>query len=484
MKIENKILIVDDDSDALNNYARIFGDAGYNVRTATNSTEIYEVLNSYTPDLILLDLVLKDESGYDILKKIKSDARYEFIYVVIISGILKTSADQSEGLEQGADGFIIRPIEKRELLARIDAFLRHKRTLDDLRINKERFSAIINNDPDATLIINRAGKIVFVNPSAEELFGEPAEKLIDGDFGFPTLGSGETEIQIAKQDKIIFGEMRSIQINWEDDIAHLVSIRDITTRKEDENKIKTFAAELQSVIEDKDKFFSILAHDLRSPFNGLLGLTDLIVEDFNSFTAEELKEYNKQINEALHKQYQLLSDLMEWGKLQNAKRTLAPEKISLRKLVDEIFGQVSFSANAKEIALVNLIMDSTTLFAEKNMIKLILRNLISNAIKFTPRGGAVKTSATLNGNCTVVKISDTGVGMSQEQIKKLFHDNIRVSTDGTEKEKGTGFGLLICKELIQKFKGKIWCESEIGKGSNFYFSLPCASVPDGEKDYI
>lgn len=482
MKIENKILIVDDDSDALNNYARIFGDAGYIVRTASNSVEVYEVLNSYTPDLILLDLVLNDESGFDVLKKIKSDNRFEFIYIVIISGILKTSADQSKGLEQGADGFIVRPIEKRELLARIDAFLRHKRTLDDLRINKERFSTIINNDPDATLIVINDGNIVFVNPSAEKLFGEPAAKLLNKIFGFPILTSKETEIEIAKGDKIIFGEMRCIKINWEDDTAHLVSIRDITSRKEYENKIQNFAAELQSVIEDKDKFFSILAHDLRSPFNGLLGLTDLIVEDFNSFSTEELKDYNKQINEALHKQYQLLSDLLEWGRLQNSERTLMPEKISLHKLVDDIFEQVSLSASAKEIALVNLIMESTSLFAEANMIKLIIRNLISNAIKFTPRGGAVKISAKVNGDSTIVKISDTGVGISEDQIQKLFHANIRVSTDGTEKEKGTGFGLLICKELIQKFNGKIWCESEVGKGSHFYFSLPGITAEEGEKD--
>ncbi|MBD3224855.1 MAG: PAS domain S-box protein, partial [Caldithrix sp.] len=239
MKEKETILIVDDEPTNLSTYSKIFKDAGYRVKTAKNSDETFSIFDQKTPDLVLLDIVLDDESGLDVLKNIKKDPAYKDTFVVMISAKLKSSDEQATGLEYGADGYVTRPIERRELIARVEAFLRHGRTLNNLRKSENRFRKIFERNPDAMIIVDIDGNIKFANPSAENLFKVTLDDLCSRSFGYPIIKGEHTEIDIVRrhEDRAV-AEMRSIDIEWDDRPTFLTSIRDITARKKAEDEVR------------------------------------------------------------------------------------------------------------------------------------------------------------------------------------------------------------------------------------------------------
>lgn len=205
METKDKILLVDDEPFNLEIYTELFSESGYETLAASNSEETFEILEKNQPDLVLLDIVLHNESGLDILKRIKEDSKYQFMYVVMITGALTSSEHQAAGLENGADGYIARPIDNRELIARIEAFLRHKRTMDSLRKSEARFRTIIDKNPDAILIVDKKGDISFANPSAEDLFKLTIDDLMSRIFGYPIVKGEHTEINIVRQETVDHG---------------------------------------------------------------------------------------------------------------------------------------------------------------------------------------------------------------------------------------------------------------------------------------
>ncbi len=239
MSTKEKILIVDDEQDNLTLYEKLFSRHGYQVLTAQTGKETFDLLGHDQPDLILLDIMLGNESGLDILKKIKTEPDYSHIFVVMITGMLKSPDDKATGLELGADGYITRPVEKRELTARIEAFLRHKRTNDSLRESEQRFRHMIEHNPDAILIVDKDGTIRFVNPAAEKLFHLSADNVLEREFGHPVISGEHTEINIVRHDNdMVIAEMRSIEMAWEGQSVFLVSVREITKRKKAEISVK------------------------------------------------------------------------------------------------------------------------------------------------------------------------------------------------------------------------------------------------------
>jgi PAS domain S-box-containing protein len=232
MNTKEKILVVDDEPVNQQIFSKIFVEAGYRVQVADNTRETFAVLECDRPDLVLLDIMLGAESGLDILKKMKLDPRFQSIYVVMISGIMKSSDDQATGLELGADGYLTRPITGRELVARIDAFMRHKRSIDSLIKSEQRFRKIIERNPDAILIVDQEGYIKFANPAAETLFNLTIDQLQSRLFGYPVVEGEHAEIDIFRHsDEPAVGEMRTIDIEWDDKVSFLTSIRNVTEHK-------------------------------------------------------------------------------------------------------------------------------------------------------------------------------------------------------------------------------------------------------------
>ena len=251
---------------------------------------------------------------------------------------------------------------------------------------------------------------------------------------------------------------------------------DITERRKSEEEIIRTNEELKKINSQKDKFFSIIAHDLRSPFQGFLGLSEIMAEDTNSLTLQELNEFSNKINKSAKTLYELLGNLLEWAQMQRGNVSCSPKALNLAEIALTIKDTLISGATQKEITLEIQIPDSLNIFADEKMINSVIRNLLSNAIKFTPRGGKVVITAKLteSGDVEVI-VRDNGVGMSEKYLAKLFKLDEKVGTEGTEGESSTGLGLLLCKEFVEKNNGTIRVESELGRGSAFHVTIP--SVP-------
>ncbi|MCF8371458.1 MAG: tetratricopeptide repeat protein [Bacteroidales bacterium] len=229
---------------------------------------------------------------------------------------------------------------------------------------------------------------------------------------------------------------------------------------------------LKETIDAKDKFFSIIAHDLKNPFNAILGFAQLLSDYFHEFDENEKFQYIQNLREASEATYKLLENLLQWSFAQTGKVDFKPEEIDLSVLANECAVLSKPSCDKKDIHISIQIEFNSTVFADSNMVQTIFRNLLSNAIKFSNRGQTIKLKITNNENFRTVHVIDEGVGINSENMNKLFKVGEKVKSEGTEYEKGTGLGLLLCKEFVEMNGGTIQFESEPGKGSTFSFSLP------------
>lgn len=230
--------------------------------------------------------------------------------------------------------------------------------------------------------------------------------------------------------------------------------------------------ELEATNATKDKFFSIIAHDLKTPFNSMLGFGQILKDNLKRENYENIKEFVNLMYDSAADGFKLLENLLEWARMQTGKIKFAPGNFSLPESIQDNITLLMQNARKKDIQLSSKIFDRIKVFADNNMINTVLRNLISNAIKFTEQGGSITVECRKDGDMAVVRVIDTGIGIKAEKIDKLFKLDESFTTLGTENEKGTGLGLTLCKEFIEKHNGTIWVESETGKGSSFCFTLP------------
>ena len=229
---------------------------------------------------------------------------------------------------------------------------------------------------------------------------------------------------------------------------------------------------LQEINATKDKFFSIIAQDLRNPFNNILASSEMVATNFNAMNPTQILKSVTLINNSANSAYKLLANLLEWARSQTGLIEFKPERTKLKDVIDLAIGNTQSLATDKNISLIHNLGNRIEVFVDKNMMNTVLRNLITNAIKYTQRGGEINIGAFVRDNNVIVSVIDNGVGISSEIMGKLFKISEKVSMAGTEKETGTGLGLLLCKEFVEKHGGDIWVESHLGKGSAFKFSLP------------
>jgi len=222
----------------------------------------------------------------------------------------------------------------------------------------------------------------------------------------------------------------------------------------------------------KDRLFSIIGHDLRGPIGGFKTIVELLISGFDLTNTEKLTEVLLLIKESSSATYELLGNLLSWAKSQRNEIIFLPEKVMLYEIVLSITRLFSEITNEKQINIINNIPQNTTIFADRNMLTTVLRNLISNAIKFTPNKKQIQIFTTKNKTEHTITIKDEGNGITKKNLSKLFKDKEYITTTGTNGEKGSGLGLILCKDFIEKHQGEIWVESELGKGSNFNFTIP------------
>lgn len=370
---------------------------------------------------------------------------------------------------------------------------KRKQEEKDLRFSKDFLERIINSI--ASPVFVKDGKHIFclVNNAFCTLLGLPVEKII-GTSGYEYFPDEQMKVFIARDQDVFntgkenvneefltdgHGNIRTIitkKTLYTDHTGNkfLVGIiNDITDREQAEAEIQLMNKELILANAQKDKFFSIIAHDLRSPFNNFLGLSQIMAEDLPHLTMDEIQKIAVSIRTSANNLYRLLENLLQWSKMEQGLIPFLPADLKLLDVVNESIRIVLEPSKNKEIDLVNDIQDSIMVFADSNMLQTVIRNIVSNAVKFTPRGGKIHLSAKATGDKNIeISIKDSGIGMSSAILDNLFRLDFQTNRKGTENESSTGLGLIICKDFIEKLGGRLLVESQEGKGSDFKITLP------------
>ena len=377
-----------------------------------------------------------------------------------------------------------------------------KHAEEALRMSETRLQKIISNTHAGYFFIDQEGLYQLVNESWLLMHGyDSPNEVIGRPF---TLTQVDTALEDARKimatmlagDTIPTGEFsrrcRDGSIRYHTFSAQPVVeggkivgiegfIIDATDRKQVEDEIKLKNEELHKANAEKDKFFSIIAHDLRSPFHSFLGLAREMAKDFPRLTKDEMQEIAIDMRNSATNLYRLIEGLLQWAIMHQGLIPFNPIAAKLHPIVDESMAMVVESAKRKGIAIACDIPDDIKVFADSYMLQTVIRNLASNAVKFTTKDGAINLSAKYAGDNNVeISIKDSGIGMSSKMVDNLFRVDVLTKRKGTEGEPSTGLGLLLCKEFVEKQGGKIRVESKEGKGSVFYFTIPCNPAPGKE----
>lgn len=351
------ILLVDDVPENINILYQTLSNQGYLFAVATNGKETFTAVESEKPDLILLDIMMPEISGFDVCKKLKQDPKTSDIPIIFLTAKNELD-DKVKGFKLGAVDYITKPFEAEEVKARV-----------------------------------------------------------------------ATHVRLRKS------EQRLIELNA-----------------------------------TKDKLFSIIGHDLRGPIGNIRDALEMIMQGV--IVTDMIEEFIESMSKEAKQTYNLLENLLYWARTQQNEIEQNPENLFLNEITTNMFELLGSMADAKSIELINDTDLHHTAYADKNMIETVLRNLISNAIKFTPEFGKISVTSEMENDIINISVVDTGVGISQDDKEKLFSKSLYYTTYGTNNEKGSGLGLMLCKEFVERNKGKIRVESKIGEGSTFIVTLP------------
>jgi PAS domain S-box-containing protein len=377
--------------------------------------------------------------------------------------------------------------------------LRRKRIEEELRSTRDYLDNLVNYANAPIIVWNPEYIITRFNYAFEHLSGYKADEAIGRrlDFLFPESSKKESlaeieisstgehwesvEIPILRKDgqvRIALWNSAALYEQGSKTVtATIAQGQDITSRKQIENELELKNEQLNQANAEKDKFFSIIAHDLRSPFNSLLGFTQLLVDELPTMDKDQIHKSAVTMRKSATKLYNLLENLLEWSLIQRGMISFKPESFILLNGIVPIIDVVRDAANKKMIRIGYDIPEGLRVMADAHMFTSLMSNLIFNAVKFTPKIGSISIAAKpIDSKWVEISVKDTGIGMSKEMIDNLFRLDTDTNRKGTEGESSTGLGLIICKEFIEKHGGKLWMESEEGKGATFYFTLP------GKKD--
>jgi len=327
----------------------------------------------------------------------------------------------------------------------------------------------------------------FINPTFENLLAQDrSESPIFK--GYLTLGdykSVNTSVHVhvyRKGDKLlVIGGVDAAQLLEQNKAMHQLNreinslqrqlIKEKRTLERTLEQLSESNRELEETNAAKDKFFSIISHDLRNPLHGIIGFSEELTNQIREGDYEGIEENAGYIHQLSRQSMELLSNLIEWSRSQTGRMEYRPEQIQLAAMLDETTQLFEHVAGSKSISIKKVLPHDMVLHADRAMMSTVLRNLLSNAIKYTRHGGTITIEARKKQNEIVLSVRDNGVGIPKDRIETLFQLTQNTSTSGTKNEKGTGLGLVLCKELIEKQNGRMWFESEEHAGSTFYVSL-------------
>lgn len=499
---------------------------------ATSGGDALNQIERSVPDLILMDINLSGElDGIETAKKVKEKWDIPIIYLSAYDNknILKRAK------ETDAEGFITKDDSLQKQLPVVIEFALYKKKANKERFKsrveqrecEDKFRSILNATLDGIVLLDKFGNIIFWNNSASKILGYSEKEAFGKNFyellepytsidlyknafmEYQSSGNGDLlyqyiELTYYRHDEdMVFLELyfNNFQLNGKDHAC--IIVRDGTLKKETEGEFERIIEELhisRDLIENnanevnilnmklseseeklmelnksKDKFFSIIAHDLKGPFQGLLGYSHLLNEHLDGLTKEEIKDFSGELHESASQLFKLLENLLEWSRIQRGVMEFQPRDLHLSEIAAISIELLKPNAHQKKIELINDIPKELLAHADYNMVNTVIRNLLSNAIKFTDENGRIIVSAFQPDDYFVqVSVSDNGIGMSEEDMVCIFRIDTHHSRTGTNDETGTGLGLVLCKDLVEKNHGTITVESKENDGSTFTFTLPTA----------
>ena len=416
------ILIIDDQPANLKVISSVLGKR-YSLSVADSGNKALEILNMVQPDLILLDIMMPEMDGYEVCSIIKNDSRLKDIPIIFLTA--KNEIDDIvRGFELGAVDYITKPFNIAEVKVRVENHLN---------------------------LAYARNKIIGQKKEIED----------------NNLQLIETQDELEKRNEDLMVAQEAIEKH-----AHEINVIN-QKLMESEYRLKQSNAELIKTNLEKDKFFSIIAHDLKSPFSGLLGLLKMLNDEGDSLDKETRQEMISSLFESSKRVYSLLENLLEWSRLERKSFQFKPSRIRANDLIKSIMVMIKTQADSKNISLINDVPDNAYFFGDDRMVSTIIRNLLSNAIKFTYDGGKVMIYLPEETDEYItIAVEDNGMGMSSRIREGLFNIGSKISQQGTHNEAGTGLGLVLSKEFAEINNGEISVESEENEGSTFYLTLP------------
>ncbi|MCF8372789.1 MAG: PAS domain S-box protein [Bacteroidales bacterium] len=462
----------------------IFNDQFYNI-LGYKRGEIMENRSS------LMNLIFPDDRDMvtEILNKHideESEAYISEFRVLTKDGYWKWVVDHGKVVLRNDNGYPLRMVGTvRDITVR-------KNAEENLFQSEKKYRSLIENMQDGVFIIIDK-KLKFVNHALARISGYKMEELLGMEYtkildtsnidhidkkysqrlnGPSTPTSYETKLMHKDGETIAYVNISVGVIDYEGRKAIHGTLKDITEKKSSEKILLKSEQNLREANATKDKFFSIIAHDLKNPFNAIMGFAHLLHEEFEEFSDDDKKRFIKNIWEASENTYKLVENLLQWSRAQTGKIPFKPEKIDLSIIANENISVLKPSAESKNIRVFSEVKFNTNVYGDPNMLTTVVRNLLSNAVKFTNPGGRVLISCKIMKDVAEVCIEDNGIGISKENQKKIFQFGEQFKREGTANERGTGLGLILCKEFIDRHQGELRIESKPGKGSKFFFTVP------------
>jgi PAS domain S-box-containing protein len=448
---------------------------------------------------------LLGKSDYDLYPRDQADIFWKYDEKVFAEGssINEEQITWSDGtihdIVTHKQLYVEKPSGKKFIVGTIHDISSYKKIEHELRTSEMKYRELFDNANDFIITTDLEGNITNANRTLLNYL----KTDIDGITNFNVydyVSDDNKEFVFGLKDKILAGqldasfevnaldfdrkpvtyEIKASLINEDDKPVGIQCVfSDVTQSKEARIKLEKYNKNLLELNKTKDKFFSIIAHDLRNPYSSMIGFSELLLEDLEKLTMDEIRDSLKIIRNSAKNSLNLLENLLAWSRLETGRMHFDPTKVVLTDLVDEVVNVLFSLAYRKKIEINNMVESYVILSSDKNMLNTILNNLVMNAIKFTPIGGEINIYATKMATDTEsgkdfykISVADTGIGMDSEFCRQLFTQNKPVSNPGTEKEQGTGLGLLLSREMVERHGGKIYAESTPGKGSVFSFLIP------------
>ena len=423
------------------------------------------------PDAVLVDMGLTGENDPTILSQLRALVHDLAIPIIALTG-RDNDLHALRSRHPEAEDFLIKGLLDQGALPRVIHNVLERQTL---MANLHR---IILHNPDGIVVVNDTGYVLFANPAAAHLFDRPVSDLLDEQFGFPVTGNETVEVDISGKR---VAEMRVVEINWLNQPAFLTSLRDITEHKRTERRLQDAKTEADHANRSKSEFLAYMSHELRTPLTSILGFSEMIqLEILGPLGVPEYRDYADAVRTSGHHLLEIINDILDLAAVEVGKLELHLEPVDLNRVVLSTVRLVGAMALAKNQRLVNAMPANLPyLTADYRRLQQILLNLLANAIKFTPNDGVVRIEGRVDDSADgamLLIITDTGIGISAEDIVKLMAPFSRVGKPTSRRQQGTGLGLHLSRNLAQLHGGSLMIESAPGKGTKATLRLPSKLV--------